>query len=179
MNREDFDTMKSSVHTALDKMTIAPDAKVVLGLIAEIILSVAKASNEKSTPQTSGDEAHPQGSVDKDPPPAPSNDTTPHTPDPRDNELLALVHHAVRRAEPTIEEDLLRESRRANDNLGEVARLVTQAGAAPELIRTVVHEYLVQHVALEQRLVQSLLDIPRGRPAPAKVRVARRVSGAA
>lgn len=173
MNREEFDAVRTNVHAALEKMSLPPDAKVVLGLIAEIVLSVARTGAGKTQrpadcacepPRARTEDAVPQAA--------------PQAPEVHRKDSLSLHHREPRPLGPMIAEELARESRRASDNIGEVVDLVMQVGAPPEPVCAAVHEYLVQHVALEQRLVQSLLDIPRGRPAPSKGRASRRTGEA-
>lgn len=169
MNREEFDAVRTNVHAALEKMSLPPDAKVVLGLIAEIVLSVARTGAGKA--QRPADGAREPSRVQ-------TEDAVPQAalqaPGVHSKDSLSLHHREPRPLGPMLAEELARESRRASDNIGEVVDLVMQVGAPPEPVCAAVHEYLVQHVALEQRLVQSLLDIPRGRPAPSKSRASRR-----
>lgn len=123
MNREEFDVVRTNVHAALEKMSLPPDAKVVLGLIAEIILSVARTGAGKT--QRPADGAC-------EPPRAHPEDTVPHAgpraPEEHRKDRLSL-HREPRPLGPMIAEDLARESKRAGDNIGDVVDLVMQVGA--------------------------------------------------
>lgn len=175
MNRRELEELKHCVDVALTKLTIPSDAKVVLGLVTEIAVWFATSGAGEKQPQAREDAdlllkfRNEQGRHGV------TNDE--RRPGEAAHQILAAVRDAVEPEEPAIDEELRQESERANDNLTRIARLVIQRGASPELVRAAVREYLVQHVALEQRHVQDLLDIPRGRAVPSKVRVARRVGG--
>lgn len=66
-----------------------------------------------------------------------------------------------------IAEELTRDASRAIERITHAASLVTQAGASPTRVHKAVHDYLLNHLAIEQFLVQTLLDLPRDQHASA------------